>query len=474
MRDGGAASTRMFRGVRMKITGVTVSFVLLVLIVVFVGMMISEYNAKMEYVSVQLTDAISSTVKGSTVSSEDAPTGGLVLAPLNQNRITQDYPMVGRHDSAFNLPDQQQSQGEVDADNLAVPNIGDAIANGTYVPIIIYRIDHEAHCLVAVNDKLAHLTEESLADANERLVDAPYGFERIQGSSVYYLKKRTAAGDMIAFTDIASVDAYVESMTRALSMIALIVLLGLGTAAWFASSWIVQPAEEAWESQRRFIADASHELKTPISVITANSSIVLDDPTTSEEAKKWTNSTLTEAYNMKSLVEDMLYLAANDAKKEVVFDDIDLSKEASRAVMQFEARAFEKGNTIEDSEIEKGVYIEGDVSGIRRMISILLDNACKYSHPNTIIQVALTTSKKECVLTVSDEGDPIPKEMEEEIFDRFVRTDESRHRVGGYGLGLAMAKDIVEIHDGEISARTGKDGRTVFEVVLPKAKGPKA
>ena len=462
----------MFRGVRMKITGVTVSFVLLVLIVVFVGMMVSEYNAKMEYVSVQLTDAIASTVKGSTVSSEDAPTGGLVLAPLNQNRISQDYPMVGRHDSAFNLPTTQQ--GEVDSDNLSVPNIGDAIANGTYVPIIIYRIDHEAHCLVAVNDKLAHLTEESLADANARLVDASYGFERIKDSSVYYLKRRTAAGDMIAFTDVASIDSYVESMSRALSVIALVVLLGLGTAAWFASSWIVQPAEEAWDRQRRFIADASHELKTPISVITANSAIVLEDPDTAEEARKWTKSTLNEAYNMKSLVEDMLYLAANDAQKEVVFDDVDLSKEVSRAVMQFEARAFEKGNTIEDSEIVKNIHIDGDIAGVRRMIAILLDNACKYSHPNTIIQVSLSASRKECVLQVSDEGDPIPKEMEEEVFDRFVRTDESRHRVGGYGLGLAMAKDIVELHDGEISTRTDKDGRTVFEVVLPRSKVGKA
>ena len=471
MKDGGNTSNKMFRGVRMKITGVTVSFVLLVLIVVFVGMMISEYNAKMEYVSAQLTDAISSTVKGSTVSSEDAPTGGLVLAPLNQNRITQDYPMVGRHDSAFNFPSMQQ--GEVDADNLAVPNIGDAIANGTYVPIIIYRIDHEAHCLVAVNDKLARLTEESLADANERLVDAPYGFERIKDSSVYYLKRRTAAGDMIAFTDVASVDSYVTSMSRALSVIALAVLLGLGTAAWFASSWIVHPAEEAWERQRRFIADASHELKTPISVITANAAIVLEDPTSGEEARKWTKSTLNEAYNMKSLVEDMLYLAANDAQKEVVFDDVNLSKEVSRAAMQFEARAFEKGNSIEDSDIVKNIHIDGDIAGVRRMIAILLDNACKYSHPNTIIQVSLSASKKECVLRVSDEGDPIPKEMEEEIFDRFVRTDESRHRVGGYGLGLAMAKDIVELHDGEISTRTGKDGRTVFEVVLPRAKTEK-
>ena len=108
------------------------------------------------------------------------------------------------------------------------------------------------------------------------------------------------------------------------------------------------------------------------------------------------------------------------------------------------------------------------------MIEILLDNACKYSHPNTIIQVSLSSSRKECVLQVSDEGDPIPKEMEEEVFDRFVRTDESRHRVGGYGLGLAMAKDIVELHDGEISTRTDKDGRTVFEVVLPRSKVGKA
>ena len=466
----------VFFKMRVKITGVAVTLVALVLIIVFMGIAMGEYNSKIEFVSRQLDNALNDLTRKSPSSysqlfSDISATNKIPDGP------SQNY-MEEPHYNALNPSKNNESTGnpaDLFNNTILAPNIGlNSAYMEAYVPIIVYRIDPETHTLVAVDEQMARLTEESLVEANATLIDAPYGYAKDDESNLYYLKKNTSAGDMIAFTDISTVNYYLQSMGQAFFMVAIVVILALSIVAWVTSGWIVQPARDAWKRQKRFIADASHELKTPISVIVANSSLVLDSKDASEEARKWTKATLTEAQSMKALVEDMLYLAANDSEKSSDVEEINLSKEVLRAAMQFEARAFEKDNTIDYSAVADDITIEGELAGVRRLLGILLDNACKYSYEHTTIQIVLEKSLRHASLSVYDIGEKIPGDLEKDVFERFVRADEARTGTNGYGLGLSMAKDIVERHGGEISAATTKDGRTVFKVNLPfKTRGRK-
>ena len=465
----------VFFKMRIKITGVAVVLVTLVLVIVFMGIAMGEYNSKLDFVSTQLDNALTELTKKTPSSHTQLysePSGNMIPPQQSSNYINEPY-----YNAIDSSKKNENNSGAVNLFNntILAPNIGlNSEYMKAYVPIIVYRIDPETRTLIAVDEQMAHLTAESLVEANATLIDAPYGYAKDEASNLYYLKKSTSAGDMIAFTDISTINYYLQSMGQAFLLVAVVVMLALGIVAWVTSGWIVQPARDAWKRQKRFIADASHELKTPISVIVANSALVLEAQDTTEESKKWTKATLSEAESMKALVEDMLYLAANDSEKGTTFEDVNLSKEVMRSAMQFEARAFEKNNVIDYSDVDSGIIIEGELAGIRRLLGILLDNACKYSYENTIIQVVLERGIRHVSLLVYDIGEKIPENLEKDVFERFVRADEARSGANGYGLGLSMARDIVERHGGDISAATTKDGRTVFKVSLPlKVKGRK-
>ena len=238
----------------------------------------------------------------------------------------------------------------------------------------------------------------------------------------------------------------------------------------FVAGIAIEPVAKSWEQQKRFIADASHELKTPLTVIIANNDILKHrKESTIRDEEKWIDSTMTEAKHMKSLVEDMLYLAKNDSGHiEREKTNINLSRLVSRDILQFEPLAYEKGLTISE-DIEPEIYILANATEIRQLVHILVDNAIKYADtkymvdgmaPIGEIKVSLYTDKKGVKnLIVKNPGAIIPKEKLDHLFDRFYRTDTARAKegTGGTGLGLAIAKSIAENNNGEISVTSGHD-----------------
>ncbi|MBR3315950.1 MAG: HAMP domain-containing histidine kinase [Atopobiaceae bacterium] len=239
------------------------------------------------------------------------------------------------------------------------------------------------------------------------------------------------------------------------------------------SSWLLKPVERAWEQQRRFVADASHELKTPLAVIIANTQILAKDETLSNESRRWVDSTADESAHMKNLVEELLELARTDestagAQGVMRKADVDFSEVVENASLEFDAIAFERGCEIRE-EVQPGIHVEGDPEWLSRLAKILVDNACKYATSGTPINVTLTRDGKRCVLTVNNQGQTISPEDLEHIFDRFYRTDKARSREaksGGFGLGLAIAKGIADSHGGEITAQSTDADGTTFRVVL--------
>ena len=228
------------------------------------------------------------------------------------------------------------------------------------------------------------------------------------------------------------------------------------------TSWIIKPVIETFNKQKQFIADASHELKTPIAVIMANSEALEKEP----NEKKWLNNIKSESERMNELITNLLDLAKlENGKNKEIYNVEELSKIAEMSVLTFESLMFENKIKFEYN-IQKDLKLKCNSVQIKQLIAILLDNAIKHSEENGEINVFLGKQKNDIVLSVSNKGKEIPKEIRDKIFERFYRADESRNRESNrYGLGLAIAKNIVVNHNGKIFVDC-VGGYTTFKVVF--------
>lgn len=234
------------------------------------------------------------------------------------------------------------------------------------------------------------------------------------------------------------------------------------------STWILKPVEKSWQQQNRFVSDASHELRTPITVILANLNILSskkDDLIKTQY--QWIDNTKEEANRMKQLVDELLFLArSDDSQNKLVFSKIDLSELLLSRILSFEALAFEKGIRL-DYDISDDLNIIGHEGNVKQLISILLDNAMKYCGDKGSVYLKAFSLKDRTYVLVKNSGDLIDAEDLKHIFERFYRTDKSRSRTeGGYGLGLAIAKTIVDNMYGKISVLSDKENGTVFKLEL--------
>ncbi|WP_293814572.1 cell wall metabolism sensor histidine kinase WalK [uncultured Parolsenella sp.] len=277
-------------------------------------------------------------------------------------------------------------------------------------------------------------------------------------------------GWRIAIADTTSVDEEISSqLVRSLELgaggIVAIVLIAL-----LLSHWALKPVERAWEQQRQFVADASHELKTPLAVILANTQILKSDESKiPEESRRWIEGASDEAERMRGLVEELLELARTEggASNARANAPVDLSSLVEGDALQFDAVAYERGCEIETNVVD-GISVLGDQDQLDRLLKTLVDNACKYATRGTQIKVTLEKNGSHALFIATNEGEPIPEEDLPRVFDRFWRSDKARARsTGGYGLGLAIAKGIAESHGGKIWATSDDAQGTSFYVKLP-------
>ena len=246
----------------------------------------------------------------------------------------------------------------------------------------------------------------------------------------------------------------------------------IGVGCYLAISMILarialKPVEDSWSKQKQFVADASHELKTPLSVIMANTEIIAShkDETVASQMK-WIENTRQEADRMAVLVADLLFLAKNDDGLKVQMEKVNMSDGVEATVLSYDAVFYENGKTFH-YEIEPNVNVLGNAGQLKQLTTILLDNANKYSIGEGNILLRLTHAGKRILFTVSNDSDELSDEQLEHLFDRFYTVDKSRNTdKGGNGLGLSIAQMISRSHGGDITVNYG-NGRTTFTVDLP-------
>ena len=283
-----------------------------------------------------------------------------------------------------------------------------------------------------------------------------------------YLRQTGLLSTRIAFTDSTLEQATLRSLLTGSLLIGLAALAVLFACSYVLSGAVTRPVDRAWQQQKQFLSDASHELKTPLTVILSSAELL--EQSAAPEQKQYVDNVRAESRRMKRLVEDMLTLSRVERGGEHLPDTTaDLSDAAADAALRFEPVAYEAGHTL-SYDIAPGLLVRGDSGKLEQAVAVLLDNAIKYAAPGTEVRLDAARQGKNACLWVENEGDPIPADKLPHIFDRFYRADESRTDGGSFGLGLPIARAIVEAHRGTLRCDSG--GHTTrFTITLPCRQG---
>lgn len=289
----------------------------------------------------------------------------------------------------------------------------------------------------------------------------------IEEYNLRFCRVVTPAGQSLVFADITSERSTLRNLAENCLMIGALCFLAFLGVSILLAGWMVKPVERAWRQQRQFVADASHELKTPLTVIMANAELLQSPDYDSESKCQFSDSILTMSRQMRDLVERLLDLARTDnGQGKLAFSPLDLSDLAEKALLPFEPVFFEKGLRL-SSQIQRGITVSGSGQQLRQVLDILLDNARKYTAARGDVVLRLERiHKHHCRLTVSTAGEGLSDADLKNIFKRFYRVDKARSRDGSFGLGLPIAESIVQAHHGRIWAES-QNGVNTFFVELP-------
>ncbi|PRR83564.1 sensor histidine kinase [Clostridium vincentii] len=297
------------------------------------------------------------------------------------------------------------------------------------------------------------------------------GFITESEDNFAYTYRNSFMGVEIVFQDSSM---YEDTMDRLI--ITCIVIGTISIALLFLVSIVIvnksiKPVEEAYESQKRFIADASHELKTPLAVVKTNIEVLkANEEDTIKNQKKWVDYISFQTDRMAKLVNNLLYLAKADNNEKLGIETkFNISDGIMNQVLSFEAVLFENNLNLQ-CDIAENIEFQGDKEGINQLVGIFIDNAIKHAFKNSDIEVELKERRQKIYFSVKNKGEIIPEEDIDMIFDRFYRVDKSRAREkGGYGLGLSIAKSIVKKYKGKITVES-KDNSTIFTAELPSVE----
>lgn len=261
--------------------------------------------------------------------------------------------------------------------------------------------------------------------------------------SLQYFRKDYDRGTLVVFSDRSAEQLLLHKVLLVSILVFLLMEGVVFLLTMILTKRAMRPMQETFERQRQFISDAGHELKTPLTIISANVDILHDEI----GENKWLSYIQSQAERMRVLVGEMMNLTKLEmGDKEKDFVDFSLSEAVSGAALPFEGQAFEQEKQLE-LEIQEDISYHGNPDQIKQLVGIFMDNALKYSKEHGEIRVTLQQVQNKKTLKVYNTGKGIPESEKEKIFQRFYRSDASRARAtGGYGLGLSIAQSIADAH----------------------------
>ena len=462
----------MLKKLRIKFIALNMATVAVVLAVIFSAICVINYQQSVASVHEAMSNAIAFTEsKSRTLTDGDAQ------GQEDAREQDADDPGQGQGQDAGDPDEQADGDWKDDgARHGTPPQIGGGPAgSGPHVPVAVYRILKSGSYELAGSAASASIADDVLEKAISQLADAPDGSGELSELGLFYEKRTSDTGiARVAFADVSSANGW-QTLALTLAGVGVVALAIFFVISVFFSRWALRPVKRAWEQQRQFVADASHELKTPLTVILANTSILMSHPErTIASQSQWVESTQAEGERMQGLVADLLLLARLDAEETDIVkskpkERIDLSNLVEGELLQFESVAFERDIELE-SDVDEGIAVQGSIERLRRLVTTLLDNACKYAGDNGKARVELHAQNGNACLVVHNTGSLILAEDLQHVFDRFYRADKARTSgAGGFGLGLSIAKEVAEEHDGTITAKSSDEEGTTFTATLPTA-----
>lgn len=333
------------------------------------------------------------------------------------------------------------------------------------LPYFAIRLSPEGERLAA-GGGYYDLTNDEIENLIHQFKNADKRMGVIPKYNLRYCRVDAPHSHYLVFADISSEIRTLRSLLNTCLIIGILGFGGFLAASIALSAWAVRPVDRAFRQQQQFIADASHELKTPLTVIKTNAQMLEAYPENGEIRENSLKNILTMSDQMKRLIEQMLTLARSDhGEGKKAHTQVNLSRVTEQTVLPFAPVFFERGLKLE-TELIPDILVQGSQDELRQVVEILLDNAAKYGNPGGTTWVKLQKiGKHRCRLTVADEGEHIPKEQLERFFERFTSGDPSRNQNDSFGLGLAIARSISDNHNGRLWAES-KDGINSFHLEL--------
>ena len=444
----------MLKKLRIKFIALNMATVAIVLVVVFSAICAISHQQNVNAVYEALGNALSFT---ETKGRDAQPTPDDQADPSVSNENSQADRAKG---------DQQGTPPQIG---------GKPAGSGPHVPIAIYTIADDGSYELSSAEASASIADDVLAEASDALKDAPDGSGELKALGLFYEKRTSDAGRVhLAFADVSAASGW-QTLALTLTGVGVAALAVFFVISVFFSRWALRPVKQAWDQQRQFVADASHELKTPLTVILANTSILMAHPErTVASQSQWVESTQAEGTRMQELVADLLLLARIDAEETDLVktkpkERIDLSNLVEGELLQFESVAFER-NVALDGHVDPELFAFGNKERLRRLVTTLLDNACKYADEGGEITASLSRKGDSISFSVHNTGPAIAADDLPHVFDRFYRADKARTSgAGGYGLGLSIAREVAEEHGGTIRVASSDEAGTLFTATLPLA-----
>lgn len=342
--------------------------------------------------------------------------------------------------------------------------------NDEYTPEFQYEtryfsvITDSRNSLIINIDKISSVNKETAINMVNQLISE----SKTEGYLAHFKfkSKEIKGGTLYVFLDCSRQiltfnTIFISSITISITSLVIIFITII-----LLSQKVVKPFVENYNKQKQFITNASHELKTPLAIIKATTEVLEIENGKSE----WTETIQQQTSKLSNLTEKLVFLARiEERQNEIIFKEFDFSETVKEICLPYDAVATAK-NVSYNLNVEPEILVLGDNSLLGQLVSVLLDNAFKYVTQNGYVDVKLTKTKKDVILSVKNTADNVNVKELNKLFERFYRSDASRNSsTGGFGIGLSIAKSVVHLHKGKITAKS-HDGKSIEFLVVLHAK----